>query len=384
MDEHQIRQVAVKRVLDGDPITEVAKSYGKSRKWVYLWLARFREQPDNSNWYHSESKAPKHKPTKVLPEIEQRVLQIRKELEDRNYAQTGAIAIQYEFHHKGWQAPAVWTINRILARHGIVQDVSPYKSRKEYPELFTHVHQMDLVGPRYIKGDGRFYSVNFIDTLTRTAFIKAIRCKTSDEILGAIVEFWKNYGMPDALQMDNELAFRGSNRHPRSFGNVVRFALSQGVAPIFIPIQEPWRNGMIEKFNNTYDKRFLRVQTFSSFDHLCQIEKSFIKFHNQQHRYSPQQHKTPQQMTEEIGAPMTYHGDIHKLSRIPLRHGCIYFIRFIRSDLRLQINTESFIVKPALKYSYVVAEINIDNHCIVVRQNNEIVQLFDYHMPVDW
>ncbi|MFT4153709.1 integrase core domain-containing protein, partial [Parafilimonas sp.] len=85
--------------------------------------------------------------------------------------------------------------------------------------------------------------------------------------------------------MDNELAFRGSNRYPRSFGSVVRFALSQGVAPVFIPVKEPWRNGIIEKFNHTYQKRFLQAHTFKSLDDLSAQEQSFINFHNSNHRY---------------------------------------------------------------------------------------------------
>jgi len=384
MEEFQIRQVAVQRVLAGEKVSIVSRSYGKSRKWLYLWLARFEQQSSDPKWFEGQSKAPKNKPTKIADTIEQRVLMIRKELQDRNYAQTGAIAIQYEFHHLGWSVPAVWTINRILARHGIGKEVVSHKNHKEYPALFAHVHHMDFVGPRYIKGDGRFYSVNIIDTLTHTAFVKAIRCKTAEQSLLAVVEFWSSYGMPDALQMDNDLAFRGSNRHPRSFGNVVRLALSQGVAPVFIPMGEPWRNGIIEKFNDTYDKRFLRKITFGSFAHLREAEKDFTSFHNQHHRYSSQQHRTPFQMTEQTGKLIVYTGEVHKQPRIPLRHGCVYFVRFIRSDLKLQINTETFVVKPALKYSYVVAEVNIDNHCIVIRQNNEIIQVFDYPIPVDW
>jgi len=113
---------------------------------------------------------------------------------------------------------------------------------------------MDLVGPRYIKADGRFYSFNIIDVETHTCFTKPIRAKSLNEIVNAIATFWNEYGFLDALQMDHELSFRGSNRYPRSFGAVVRFALSQGVASAFIPINEPWRNGIIEKFNDTYQK----------------------------------------------------------------------------------------------------------------------------------
>ncbi len=106
--------------------------------------------------------------------------------------------------------------------------------------------------------------------------------------------------------MDSELSFRGSNRYPRSFGAVIRFALSRGVAVIFIPIAEPWRNGMIEKFNDTYQLRFLKVYTFESLEKLSQQEQSFIDFHNQNHLYSSQQHKTPNEVKASQMPPILY------------------------------------------------------------------------------
>jgi putative transposase len=74
MDEFQLRQVAVQRVLAGEKASIVSRSYGKSRKWIYLWLARFKQQASNPKWFEGESKAPKNKPTKIADTIEQRVL----------------------------------------------------------------------------------------------------------------------------------------------------------------------------------------------------------------------------------------------------------------------------------------------------------------------
>jgi len=243
---------------------------------------------------------------------------------------------------------------------------------------------MDLVGPKYIRGDGRFYSFNIIDTETHTCFTKPIRTKSSDEIVRAIAEFWHKFGLPDALQMDNELAFRGSNRYPRSFGSVVRFALSQGVAPVFIPTKEPWRNGIIEKFNDTYIKRFIKAKTFMNFEDLINESKDFNEFHNSHHRYSSQGQRTPNEALKQQSLNICYNGNIHELKKIPLETGVVYLIRFIRSDLKLKLITESFDVNELLKYSYVVAEVNLDTQSLVVRQNNEIKHTFPYLTPVDW
>ena len=65
------------------------------------------------------------------------------------------------------------------------------------------------------------------------------------------------------LQMDNLLPLRGSNRYPHSFGLVIRLCLELGIQPIFVPIGEPWRNGIVEHFQNVFDKMFFRAQYFS-------------------------------------------------------------------------------------------------------------------------
>ena len=75
---------------------------------------------------------------------------------------------------------------------------------------------MDLVGPRYIKGDGRFYSMNVINLYSHRVFIESNRTKEDDNIAQGLLRCWKSMGLPDFLQMDNELSFRGSNRYPRS------------------------------------------------------------------------------------------------------------------------------------------------------------------------
>ena len=385
MKEYQQRQEAVQRYFQGERVTTIACSIGKSRKWVHHWINRYQAKHKDSDWYKDESKAPK-KTNRVLPqEVEQQILLIRNELANEKMAQTGAISIQYEFEKRGIKPPpAIWTINRVIAKYGLNKQASVHKTPKEYPDLSWHTHQIDLVGPRYIKGDGRFYSINLIDTTTHSCFVKAVRTKSSDSIVEAIALFWQTHGMPDTLQMDNELAFRGSNRYPRSFGSVVRFALSQGVAPIFIPVKEPWRNGIIEKFNDTYGKRFLQAYTFKNLEELSACEQSFIDFHNTYHRYSSHGHKTPNEVKALLLPPVYYHGNIHSQKKIPLTEGCVYFIRFIRSDLKLYLPNESFVLIQELKYSYVVAEINIANHTLIIRQNGEIKQIFSYQVPVDW
>jgi transposase len=384
MNEYEKRKAAILRHQKGEKVSKIVRSMGKTRQWFYNWIKRYESRTDEDTWFLDESRAPKNRPSKLDDKTEQKIMEIRNSFDEQRFSQKGAIAIQYEFRRLGLDVPPIWTINRVISRHGLNKAIPKQKQHREYPDLFTCTQQMDLVGPRYIKGDGRFYSLNMIDIETHYAFSKPMRVKSSQEIVRAIAEFWSSYQMPDALQMDNELAFRGSNRYPRSFGSVIRFALSEQVVPIFIPVKEPWRNGIIEKFNGTYQKRFLRTTTFASYNDLIDETKLFIEYHNASHRYSSQSHMTPKEAARVYSHGICYKGNAHEKEKIPLETGIVYFIRFIRSDLMLHLPTEHFKVDESLKYSYVVAEVNIDSQSLVIRQNDEIKQVFPYTTPVDW
>ena len=189
--------------------------------------------------------------------------------------------------------------------------------------------------------------------------------------------------MPDYLQLDNELSFRGSNRHPRSFCPLIRLALSENITPIFIPPAEPWRNGVIEKFNDNVQKYFLNTQTFSNFEQLKERASEFMAFHNQNHRYSTTGGNTPDQMVSDT--------QCFKLNAIPdpnqkisMTEGEILFIRFIRSDCVIRILDMKFELKKELMYSYVIARIVVKRHILMIERNHEVFHIFPFIMPVDW
>ena len=125
-----------------------------------------------------------------------------------------------------------------------------------------------------------------MDLFSHQVYIESQRTKQDRQVASSLLRCWKAVGLPDFLQLDNELSFRGSNRYPRSPGLVIKLCLYFGVQPVFIPIGEPWRNGVIEKFNDTYNKKFFRQQWFPSYSTLKRQSKNFQRFHNKHHRYS--------------------------------------------------------------------------------------------------
>ena len=188
-------------------------------------------------------------------------------------------------------------------------------------------------------------------------------------------------GPPDFVQLDNELSFRGSNRHPRSPGFVIRLCLHFDVTPVFIPIGEPWRNGVIEKFNDTYNKKFFRRQWFPSYATLKRQSKSFQQFHNKHHRYSCLKGKTPLEVIRDADhSPVTIgpNTKLPKLDSVP--DGDIILIRFIRSNRLLDVFGEKFKVSKDLVYSYVKAVIVTQINSLQIYLGEDIVDTFEYQL----
>ncbi len=101
------------------------------------------------------------------------------------------------------------------------------------PLEINNIHQADLVGPRYIKGDGKFYSFNLMDVFSHQVYIESQRNKQDQKVANSLLRCWKAIGIPDYLELDNELSFRGSNKYPRSFGLVIRLCLQVGLECLY-------------------------------------------------------------------------------------------------------------------------------------------------------
>ena len=220
-----------------------------------------------------------------------------------------------------------------------------------------------------------------MDLFSHQVYIESQRTKQDHQVASSLLRCWKVVGLPDYLQIDNELSFRGSNRYPRSPGLVIRLCLYFGVQPVFIPIGEPWRNGVIEKFNDTYNKKFFRQQWFPSYLTLKRQSKNFQRFHNKHHRYSYLKGKTPLETIQSNGFEPIKIGANTKLPVLDtVPDGNIILIRFIRSNRLLDIFGEKFKVSRSLVYSYVKAVIVTKIGSLQIYLGDELVDKMDYQL----
>lgn len=382
MTKEQKIIAAVQSYLRQEPVIHILHQYKCSKSWLYKWVNCYKADP-NGDWYLEQSRKPKTATIKVSDQEQQSVIKTRQYLEGKPYSQRGAISIQYELKAQNQQIIPVWKINKILSKAGLNKR-EPKSSQRvnEYPQPGPVTDQMDFVGPRYIKNDGRFYSLNIIDTSTHFAHINIIRSMETSNVLKAVIRFWQQRGMPDVLQMDNGLSFRGSNKHPRSFSQLIRLALSLHITPLFIPVKEPWRNGIIEKFNDSFNKRFLRSRIYDNYEHLVRCSTEFEHFHNTQHRYSAHNNRTPVMQQElEYSRDILTTEFVIPTSKIAINHGKVLLVRFIRSNLILNVFGEKFLVPRHLVYSYVQAIIDVERQMLCVIRDGQLQCTIPYTLP---
>lgn len=382
MDEKELREKAIRRYENGESPKAIHQSLGKSKTWFFKWLKR--SQLDGEDWAKDLSRRPHQTRKRIDEAMEQAVIETRKHLEKELYAQIGAFNISWHLRQQGINPPPIVTINKILKRNNLVRKRPKYIPKGvDYPSLeitkSNYLHQFDVVGPRYLKADGRFYSANIIDAYDRRCSVNPIRRQTKIDIANTLIHCWQTLGIPTYLQMDNKLPARGSNRYPRSFGLVIRLCLELGIQPIFIPIKEPWRNGIIERFQDIFDKMFFRAQYFESFTHLLKLAKGFEAFHDENHRYSTLDGKTPM---EKVSGDLKFLPLDFKLpGRLSIAPGHIHLIRFIRSNRILDIFGEKFSMPIEAEYEYLWTTIDTAKETLSVYHDSKLIEKFDYPLP---
>lgn len=380
----QHRILAVERFKNGENPEAICTSLGKSKSWLYKWIGRHLE--NDKSWNETRSRRPLSTPTHTLSEIIEIVKMVRLNLYNQDLF-CGAQAILWEMEDLGVKSlPSIRTINRILARNELThRRTGKYEAKGTiYPVLPSilpnQTHQADLVGPCYLKGPVRFYSLNIVDTATVRCGLHPSLSKSGQMILDGFWCAWQRMGIPERVQVDNAMSFFGSPTHPRGMGPLIRLCLHNGVEPWFIPMAEPWRNGMIENFNDRYQQRFIGKVDMASIEDLQSGSLAFEQRHNSRYRYSKLKGDTPLKALASSKTKLRFPTEEEppKYRQNKPEAGKYHIVRLIRSDLKLNIFGECYSVPPETMLEYVVATIDVKEQKLKLFLDKKQVEEFDY------
>jgi transposase InsO family protein len=278
------RYDAVREVLEGRPVTEVAAHYGVSRQSVYTWMGRYRA--GGLAGLQDRSHRPNTSPDKTSAEVEAAVCELR-----RTHPGWGPARLGWELEHRRVEPrPSRVTIWRILARNGLIVDSQPRRRRRrDYRpwerEAPMSLWQMDIMGGVWLEDGTEGKLVTGIDDHSRYCVVAQLVIQaTGRAVCQALVEGLAAWGLPTEVLTDNGVQFTGRFAKPRRvevlFEQLLR---DNGIGHRLTKVRSPTTTGKVERFHQTLRRELLEPE--GPFPSLAQAQKAidaWVEVYNHQ------------------------------------------------------------------------------------------------------
>jgi len=256
-------------------VHQLMDATGRSRSWVKKWRKRLRDaSPDDEMVLHGQSRARRHPPEPIHPQVVERILEIRDHPPDHLQRIPGPKAILYYLHRdetlqaSGRHVPtSTSTIWRILDAHGrIAREPTREHVPVERPAPMRS-WQMDFKDVSSVPADPEgkqqhvVETLNVVDVGTSIVVEAVVRDDfTNETVLWALTHTFLNHGLPERLTFDRDPRFVGSWSGRDFPSAVMRFLLCLGLDAQVCPAQRPDRNAFVERYHRSYGEECLAVE----------------------------------------------------------------------------------------------------------------------------
>lgn len=382
------RQQAIKLRLAGRSVEEICRILGRSPAWFHIWWRRYRALGPNGLFDLTRTTT---QPRRITPEVERSILNIRRRLTSQVHPGTrysligaGSILAELQVLHVR-PLPSLRTIERVLERNGITTPkvrLAPYLSRATYPKPQAHtsnqLHEVDGVGPIYLKGNRqRYYIFVCKDVYDGAVCLRIYRSRKMEVILDFLGECWKSLGLPEQVQFDNAREVVGWGPAARYLSRVLRLCLRFGVEPLLIPPGRPQRNGSVENFNGWFQPRLFQ-RHYSQLGALKRELQRLEETVNTQHVQPRLNGLTPVQYrrrTKLRKLPLNY---LIPHDPLPVAAGRITFFRQVTKHGNVHLLSQTFFVGKRLKGEYVKVLLDTKLAHLTVYRCGRIFKRFPY------
>ena len=297
MDE-RLRFVA--RLLDGEGMSDVCRSFGISRKTGYKIFNRYKDEGLEA--LTDRSRRPVRYANQLPDPIERLIVETK-----RDKPHWGARKIREVLVRKlagDVRIPATSTVHAVLDRHGLVKRA---RQRRRFTATGTELTQAlqpndlwctDFKG-EFKTGDGRYcYPLTVTDQASRSVLCcEALESTKEAPVIEAFVRLFKERGLPQAMRSDNGLPFAS----PNGLYNLSRlsvFWLRLGIAIERIKPGHPQQNGRHERMHLTLKKETTRPPGANILQQQARFDE-FVSEFNDERPHEALKMKTP----SEVYAP---------------------------------------------------------------------------------
>jgi len=393
-DEFTARQRAITLRLSGRPVQSICQALGRSEVWFHKWWRRYLESGAES--LYDLTHATHHVAQRIAPELERAILSIRRRLQAHaspatRYRLIGAPAILAELKALDIRPlPNPRTIERVLQRNGLTAPrvrLAPLLPRQEYPgpqaRASNELHEVDLVGPVYLKGsDHRYYIWVGKDAFDGAVCLRLADSRRMDEVLWFLGECWKDLGRPEQVQLDNARELAGWGPAARTLSRVIRLCLRFGVSPLFIPVGEPQFNGSVENFNGWFQEPLFQRRFHRPGDlrrELARLQEAV----NTQHVHPRLGGQTPAQHRRGLRLQKLPTSFVVPTGRLPLAAGRVTFIRRVSVAGTVTVLSQSFRVGKKHKGLYLRLVLDTGRGYLTAYLNGRVLKRWPYKLLND-
>ena len=255
------RLVITAVTIEKRPVSEVARSYGVARSWIYALLARYRAEGEAA--FEPRSRRPKTSPSAISASAAGLIIALRKELAGQGL-DAGPHTIAWHLQHRHQVQVSAATVSRYLTRAGLVTPAPAKRPRSSYlrfeAELPNECWQSDFT--HYRLADGTDTEVlTWLDDHSRYALsVTAHRRVTGPIVLAAFRGAVTCHGVPASTLTDNGMVFTTRLSGGKGGRNHLEAELRRlGVKQKNGKPNHPQTQGKVERFQQTL-KKWLRSQ----------------------------------------------------------------------------------------------------------------------------
>jgi transposase InsO family protein len=393
-DEFAARQRAITLRLSGRPVKYICQALGRSDFWFHKWWRRYLES--GAEGLYDLTRANHCVAQRLSPELERTILSIRRRLQAHatpatRYSLIGADAIRAELQALNIRPlPSRRTIERVLQRNGLTAPrvrLAPLLPRQEYPgpqaRASNDLHEVDLVGPVYLKGcRHRYYIWVCKDVFDGAVCLRLAYSRKMDEVLWFLGECWKDLGRPEQVQFDNARELAGWGPSARTLSRVIRLCLRFGVSPVFIPEGEPQFNGSTENFNGWFQEPLFQRH----FHRPCDLQRELGRLQeavNTQHVHPRLGGRTPAQHRRGLRLQKLPVSFVVPMGRLPLAVGRVTFIRRVSWAGTVTILSQTFRVGKRHRGLYLRLVVDTGRGLLTAYLNGRILKRWPYKLLND-
>jgi len=296
--------------------TQLSEMYEVSRKTIYKWTRRYRE--DGPVGLEEKSRAPGNHPNATPLRLGREVVATK--LSHPRWGPKKIFAwLDAHQHDEPWPAPS--TIGEILKREGLVRSRKRKRRTPPYTQPFVEATRPNAVWSADFKGQFRTGDAKLCYPLTMTdnygryvLHCRGLSHPTHDQAKPCFEDAFRKYGLPEVIRTDNGAPFASVGLGGLSKLSV--WFIKLGIRPERIEPGHPEQNGRHERMH-----RSLKEATASppkrNMQEQQQAFDEFTQEHNEETPHEALGQKTPASCYRPSLKPypvkvpkVEYHGDV--------------------------------------------------------------------------